>query len=80
MLVWLAGIVAMAVILLTANIKMSRRLRKSRKQFDTTKRYGLPVYEVESMQVPCLYGILHPAVYMPSAICETLTEQEKQWV
>lgn len=80
MLVWLAGIVAMAVILLTANIKMSRRLRKSRKQIDITKRYGLSVYEVESIQVPCLYGILHPAVYMPSAICETLTEQEKQWV
>lgn len=62
-LVWITGIVIVGLILLLSNFSFSRKLKKTRKLFhvDNCK---LPVYEVEALPSPCLFGLFRPAIYI----------------
>ena len=66
-ILWVMGICGVAGALLYSNIVFSRRLRWARQPFETdlTK---LPVYVVEGIPSPCLFGLLHPAIYLTPAV------------
>jgi beta-lactamase regulating signal transducer with metallopeptidase domain len=61
--VWYIGIGIVGLTLLLSNLSFGRKLRKTRVrcQADHCK---LPVYEVETLPSPCLFGLFRPAIYI----------------
>lgn len=62
-LVWLAGVLAVASALLVSNFLFARRLRQIRRPFPA-EGIKLPVYLAEGLPSPCLFGLVHPAIYL----------------
>lgn len=63
--VWAAGASLAGAWFLWTNFRFARMLRRTRKPFDASA-YGvsLPVYTVEKLPSPCLFGLFRPAVYI----------------
>ncbi len=59
---WLAGGVAMGLALAVCNIRFAVDLRRRRRPVQTDCK--LPVYAVEGLESPCLFGVVRPAVYV----------------
>ena len=63
---WYAGMVIVGAWFLFTNLRFARALRRARTPYDTADcRY--PVYVVSALPSPCLFGVLHPAVYLNDA-------------
>lgn len=60
--VWAAGAVALGVWFLWVNLRFAGRLRRSRKLL--TADCPLPVYLSGAARTPCLFGLIHPAIYL----------------
>ena len=61
--VWYAGMVGVGAWFLFTNLRFARALRKARTPYRVEGcRY--PVYLVSALPSPCLFGVLHPAVYL----------------
>lgn len=65
--IWLGGTILTALFILGMNLLFRRRLLGNRKLL-TWEDGGLKVYQSSLVNVPCLYGLLSPAVYVPSGI------------
>lgn len=66
--VWLAGVLAVAATLLISNLLFARRLRRVRHPFPA-EGVKLPVYLAEGLPSPCLFGLVHPTIYLtPEAV------------
>ena len=63
---WAAGCLVLAGILTVSNVRFSRRLRRCR-QAVVEPGVPLPVYVVEWLPSPCLFGVLRPAIYLTPA-------------
>ena len=52
-----------------SNLAFYLRLRRTRKRLDLPAAWSgkLPVYEVEGLSSPCLFGLFRPAVYLNRA-------------
>lgn len=61
--VWVLGIAVMGAALLASNLRFAVGLRKSRRKLDGLA-VPLPVYISRSVETPCLFGLLRPAVYI----------------
>lgn len=59
---WLAGIAGVLLCLLFSNLRFTLRLRRSRKKTGSYRK--LPVYECAWLETPCMFGLLHPAIYL----------------
>ena len=66
-IVWVAGMVIVGAVFLVTNIHFALRLRRSRRYAMTET---VPVYVTEAVDVPCLFGIFRPAVYITSDVWE----------
>lgn len=69
--IWLTGAVLCGIVLAAVNLDYARRLAKSRKRVreeDLPAGSKIPVYIAEIIQTPCLFGFLHPAVYVTEAV------------
>ena len=65
-LVWYTGMATMALWFLTANLRLARKLRRTRVLLDGAgSRY--PVYLCDDIPSPCLFGLFRPAIYVTSA-------------
>ncbi|MDE6260572.1 MAG: M56 family metallopeptidase, partial [Oscillospiraceae bacterium] len=62
---WIAGSAIMAAALLVSNIKFARRLRRACAPLDGVD-CPLPVYIAGGLPSPCLFGLIHPAIYATS--------------
>lgn len=60
--VWASGGAILALWLLFVNVRFSRTLRLSRWPLEVD--FPLPVYVTGAVQTPCLFGLLHPSVYV----------------
>lgn len=69
---WLAGIGVVSVVFLTSNILFTLALRRSRRRVDVPG-YPLPVYVSYKTAAPCLFGLLYPAIYIPTGLTENET-------
>lgn len=68
--IWKAGMAAVGGAMAVSNLLFYLRLRRTRRRLDlpAALRAGrLPVYEVEGLSSPCLFGLLRPAVYLNEA-------------
>ena len=61
--VWGAGAVILALVLLGSNLRFSAKLRRRRTSLDLDD-CPLPVYIVESLPSPCLFGLFRPCIYL----------------
>lgn len=66
---WKAGMAAAGGMVAISNLAFYLRLRKTRKRLDLPAAWSgkLPVYEVEGLSSPCLFGLFRPAVYLNRA-------------
>lgn len=65
--IWRAGIAVTVGTLVLSNLIFYLRLRKNRKRLtlpDTPWSGELPVYEMEGLASPCLFGLFRPAIYL----------------
>ena len=60
---WAAGAAGMGLWLLWVNVRFARKLRHSRRPLEGVG-CPLPVYVTEATQTPCLFGLLHPSIYV----------------
>ena len=66
--IWLMGAIVTALWYTAVNLIFYRRLRRRRRSLDV-ENCRLPVYIVDDLQSPCLYGVFRPAIYMtPKAL------------
>ena len=66
-LAWAVGMVMVGVVFLVTNIHFALRLRRSRRYAMTEI---VPVYVTEAVDVPCLFGVFRPAVYITPDVWE----------
>lgn len=65
--VWIAGMAAMAAVLLVSNLRFWGRLRRSRR---VLHYMPLPTYVTGAAETPCLFGLFRPAVYLTPEVAE----------
>lgn len=65
-LLWLAGAAAVGLCFAGANLRLARRLRRSRQPVDCpeAREVPRPVFVTEAVESPCLFGLSHPAIYV----------------
>ncbi len=68
MVFWLIGVLAAAAWFLFVNLRFARQLRAMRRPMAAA--CPLPVYRVSGLGSPCLFGLLHPAVYVPPEVTD----------
>lgn len=65
LVVWAVGMAVMAAVFVLSNLRFSMRLRRSR---HLVQAEVLPVYETSAIEIPCLFGLVHPAVYVTPTV------------
>ena len=62
---WIAGMAVFGLWFLLVNLRFYSKLRRDRQQFTDTVS-PLPIYLSSAAATPCLFGLLRPAIYLPS--------------
>ncbi len=62
--IWLLGAAVCAGCVLICNGRYRKRVRISRKRYKTAGVSRIPVYVSPVVDNPCMFGLLHPAVYL----------------
>lgn len=65
--IWKSGMLIGAFILLKNNLEFSEKLKETRKKLENIEG-KIPVYSSEEIDTPCLFGIIHPAIYVTEAV------------
>lgn len=66
-ILWTIGIVVTLLVIVGSNLHFWDKVRKSRKRLDTLQEdQPLPVYLSDAVPMPCMFGLLRPAVYVRS--------------
>ena len=60
--IWLCGSIVAGCWFVIVNMRFYHMLMRSRKQIDSSRK--LLVYQVSGLSSPCLFGIIHPAIYL----------------
>ncbi|MDF2839193.1 MAG: hypothetical protein K0S60_896, partial [Evtepia sp.] len=68
-LIWLIGSILVGSWILGINFVLYKRLFRTRRAFHAANS-NLPVYVSEQIASPCLFGILHPSVYLTPKAAE----------
>lgn len=66
-IIWISGSIIFFIFVIISNTIFYKKLKTSRKHIHTSSK-GVPVYTSDIVSTPCLTGIVHPAVYLPSDI------------
>lgn len=65
--IWCAGMAVTSVILLVSNLRFWSKVRKTRWIYEK-KTDLLPIYESDVIETPCLFGLIHPAIYVTEEV------------
>ncbi|TEB14112.1 Methicillin resistance mecR1 protein [Pelotomaculum sp. FP] len=68
-LIWLVGAIVVGLWILGTNFVFYRLLHKTRRTYDAAD-FKLPVYVSGHIASPCLFGIIHPGVYLTPKAAE----------
>ncbi len=72
-IVWIGGLILFSVFFAISNLRLQRKLRRNSKIIDVWKN-TLPIYLVEDMPSPCLFGLIKPNIYITA---ESLTKEKR---
>lgn len=61
--VWIVGTGILLLMLLVSNLRFSRELKRDRRSMEV-EGCPLPVYVVDGLFSPCLFGLFRPAIYL----------------
>jgi Antirepressor regulating drug resistance, predicted signal transduction N-terminal membrane component len=64
-IVWVCGMLIVSLWFTITNIRFYTKLRRQRKRF-AVLHCKLPVYIVDDLYSPCLFGVLRPVIYLTS--------------
>lgn len=70
-IIWMSGAALCGFVFLAVNLDYGRRLKRSRRRMEDEKlpgTLGIPVYIAEMIRTPCMFGLLHPAVYVTERV------------
>lgn len=67
--VWLGGAAGFGIWMLAVNLRFGAGLRRSRWKLSKLDD-PVPVYVSGAAETPCLFGLLRPAIYLPSSCAE----------
>jgi len=70
LIIWLAGTAVCSTVLFATNICYRRRIYLSRTRYQAAGDSRLPVYLSSVVRMPCMFGFLHPAVYLTPEVTE----------
>ena len=70
---WLSGVAIIGLCLIISNLILAGRLRRARKRI-YLDNCVLPVFEVETLPTPCLFGIFFPVIYITPDVYEDETK------
>lgn len=65
--IWAVGAVSIGLWLLWVNVRFAGELRRSRRPLEA-EDCPLPVYVTEAAQTPCLFGAIHPCIYVTEQV------------
>ncbi|MBQ8280449.1 MAG: M56 family metallopeptidase [Roseburia sp.] len=71
-IVWIAGIAVLGATFVISNIAFAKKVKKTRKQIKAAYA-KLPVYVSDTVETPCLFGILSPAIYVTEDVAANQT-------
>jgi len=71
--VWYIGIGIVGLTLLLSNFSFDRKLRKTRKVYEADD-CKLPVYTVDILPSPCLFGFFRPSIYITTEVAGDTTK------
>lgn len=60
--IWLCGSIVVGLWFIGINLRFRHMLMRSRKQIDNSEKP--PIYQVKGLSSPCLFGVIHPAIYL----------------
>lgn len=66
--IWAAGVAVTGIVLFGVNFSFWCRLRRARQLQSMGEKAVVPVYVVEDLTGPCLFGLVRPAIYLPGGI------------
>ena len=69
---WLTGMAAMALVIVSCNLHFALRLRRSRRDFPVPDCL-LRVYVTNAVPTPCIFGLFRPAIYLTPGAAEDET-------
>ena len=67
-ILWVCGIAGMVLCFVLSNLRLRYRLRQERTQL--THHDNIPIYLSHAVDTPCLFGLLHPAIYLTEEVAE----------
>ena len=74
-ILWGTGAAVMLLFLIGSNLRFAARLRRSRRPLDIPE-CPLPVYVIEDLSSPCLFGLFRPVVYLtPQAAADSAARE-----
>ncbi|MCH5274242.1 MAG: hypothetical protein J1E65_00280 [Lachnospiraceae bacterium] len=66
-ILWMSGMTVVLLVIAGSNLYFVNKVKKSRKMTEILQnRQPLPVYISENVPIPCMFGLIHPAVYVRS--------------
>lgn len=66
-ILWISGMTVVLLVIAGSNLYFVNKVKKSRKMTEILQnRQPLPVYISENVPIPCMFGLIHPAVYVRS--------------
>jgi hypothetical protein len=79
---WAAGAALCFCVMLGSNLLLQRRLLQNRKRVERPSFANQKpvVYQTAELSVPCLYGFLRPAIYLPESLCETSSDDQLEQI
>lgn len=63
---WLSGSMVLALFFFGSNIRLGRKIKRSRVLYG--QRGRINIYLLSEWSNPCLYGCFHPAIYLPKEL------------
>lgn len=69
---WKLGILVMLAVFGLSNLRFRGELNRRRTRLERAD-YPLPVYVTDAVETPCLFGLVHPAVYLTPEVQENPT-------
>ena len=70
--IWFLGMTVMAAVIVSCNLHLALRLRRSRRVLDIPDSL-LPVYVTAAVPTPCVFGLFRPAIYLTPGAAEDET-------